>query len=90
MKFVVVAAVLALSSASVLADPGKDKGKDKDQGQGPAHGSFVANSHANSMGIDHANSHSVLSPVPEADTIAMAVAGLAIVGGVALRRRKQK
>lgn len=88
MKFVVVAAVLALSSASVLADPGK--GKDKDQGQGPAHGSFVANSHANSMGIDHANSHSVLSPVPEADTIAMAVAGLAIVGGVALRRRKQK
>lgn len=88
MKFVIVAAVLALSSASVLADPGK--GKDKDQGQGPAHGSFVANSHANSMGIDHANSHSVLSPVPEADTIAMAVAGLAIVGGVALRRRKQK
>lgn len=88
MKFVIVAAVFALSSASVLADPGK--GKDKDQGQGPAHGSFVANSHANSMGIDHANSHSVLSPVPEADTIAMAVAGLAIVGGVALRRRKQK
>lgn len=32
----------------------------------------------------------VTSPVPEADTLAMLVAGVAVVGGVLLRRRNKK
>jgi len=84
MKFAIVAAVLALSSASALAEPGKDK----DKGQGPSQGSFAAGSHANPMGIEHANSHSVLSTVPEADSMVMLLAGVAVVGALALRRRK--
>ncbi|EFX61463.1 hypothetical protein DAPPUDRAFT_273289 [Daphnia pulex] len=32
----------------------------------------------------------VVSPVPEADTLAMLVAGVAVVGGVLLRRRNKK
>jgi hypothetical protein len=32
----------------------------------------------------------VVSPVPEADTWAMLVAGVAVVGGVLLRRRNKK
>jgi hypothetical protein len=31
-----------------------------------------------------------VSPVPEADTVAMLVAGAAVVGAVALRRRNKK
>lgn len=86
MKFAIVAAVLALSSASALAEPGKDK--DKDKGQGPSQGSFAAGSHANPIAIGNANSHSVLSTVPEADSVAMLLAGVAVVGALALRRRK--
>lgn len=82
MKFAIVAVVLALSSASALAEPGKDKG------QGPSQGSFAAGSHANPIAIGNANSHSVLSTVPEADSVAMLLAGVAVVGALALRRRK--
>ena len=82
MKFAFVAAALAVFSSAVFAEPGKDKG------QGPAQGSFAAGSHANPIAIANANPHSVLSPVPEADSMAMLIAGVAVVGGLALRRRK--
>jgi hypothetical protein len=89
MKFAIVAAVAALSCSTVLA-AGSGKGPEVDPNVAAAQGSFAAGSHANPTGIDHANSHSVLSPVPEADALVMLVAGAAVVGGVALRRRNQK
>lgn len=36
----------------------------------------------------HANYHSPVSNVPEADTVALALAGAGVVGGVLWRRRK--
>ena len=89
MKFAIVTAVLALSCSSVLA-AGQGKGPQVDPNVAAAHGSFVAGSHANPTGITNANVNSVLSPVPEADAVAMLAAGVAIVGGLALRRRNKK
>lgn len=89
MKFAIVAAALAFSCSTVLA-AGQGKGPEIDANVAAAQGSFAAGSHANPTGIEHANPNSVLSPVPEADVLTMLAAGVAVVGGIALRRRNQK
>ena len=93
MKFAIVAASLALSCSAALAagqGQGQGQGNGQDPNAAPAHGSFTASSHANPMGIANSNANSVLSTVPEADTVAMLVAGVAVVGGLALRRRNKR
>jgi len=89
MKFAIVAAALVVSASSALA-AARDKGPELDPNVLAAQGSFSAGSHANPMGIEHANAHSVLSSVPEADVLAMLAAGVAVVGGLAIRRRNRK
>lgn len=89
MKFVIAAAVLALSSTAVLANNGKGQG----QGQGPVQGSLMSSINVNSNALDNANVNAAfnsVTPVPEADTVAMLAAGVAVVGAVALRRRNKK
>lgn len=89
MKFVIAAAVLALSSTAVLANNGKGQG----QGQGPVQGSLMSSINANGNALANANVNAAfnsVTPVPEADTVAMLVAGVAVVGAVALRRRNKK
>ena len=89
MKFAIAAAVLALSSASVFANNGQGQGG----GNGPVQGSIMASIHANGNALGNANDNAVfntVTAVPEADTIAMLVAGVAVVGAVALRRRNKK
>lgn len=89
MKFAIVAASLALSCSTVLA-AGQGSSHAQDPNVAAAQGSFAAGSHANPTGIANANPNSVLSPVPEADAMAMLAAGVAIVGALALRRRNKK
>ena len=91
MKFTLVAAALTLACSTAMAGgQGQGKGPQVDPNVAAAQGSFAAGSHANPTGIAHANPNSVLSPVPEADAVAMLVAGAAVVGGIALRRRNKK
>ncbi|WP_201748222.1 PEP-CTERM sorting domain-containing protein [Aquabacterium fontiphilum] len=85
MKFAIAAIVLAVSSSAVLANNG--------QGKGPAQGSLMSSIHANDNALLNANPNAAfksVTAVPEADTIAMLVAGVAVVGAVALRRRNKK
>ena len=93
MKFVIAAAVLALSSTAVLANNGKGQGQGQGQGQGPVQGSLMSSINANGNALANANVNAAfnsVTPVPEADTVAMLVAGVAVVGAVALRRRNKK
>ena len=89
MKFAIVATASALSSSAAFA-AGQGSSHAQDPNTAAAHGSFTASSNANPTGITNANVNSVLSPVPEADAVAMLAAGVAIVGAVALRRRNKK
>lgn len=89
MKFTTVTAVLALSCSTVFA-AGQGSSQAQDPNVAAAQGSFAAGSHANPTGITNANVNSVLSPVPEADAVAMLAAGVAAVGVLALRRRNKK
>jgi uncharacterized protein YdeI (BOF family) len=89
MKFALIATALVLACSSAMA-AGQGNGHGKDPKTPPAQGSFAANSHANPTALLNANANSVLSPVPEADAMAMLAAGAAIVGVVVLRRRNKK
>jgi len=88
MKFVIAAAALSLASMSVMAAPGQGQG----QGQGPVQGSLMSSINANPNALGNANVNAAfnnVSPVPEADSIAMLLAGAGVVGLVLARRRKK-
>ena len=88
MKFVIAAAALSLASMSVMAAPGKGQG----QGQGPVQGSLMSSINANPNALGNANVNAAfnnVSPVPEANAIAMLLAGAGVVGLVLARRRKK-
>ena len=90
MKFVIAAAALSLASMSVMAAPGKGQGQG--QGQGPVQGSLMSSINANPNALGNANVNAAfnnVSPVPEADSIAMLLAGAGVVGLVLARRRKK-
>ena len=86
MKRAVVWALASLVAVSAFAGNDKDDKEKKDN--------FNPNAfeHANDNGIMNSNPNSALhqtSMVPEADTIAMLVAGVAVVGVVVASRRKK-
>ena len=90
MKFVIAAAALSLASMSVMAAPGQGQGQG--QGQGPVQGSLMSSINANPNALGNANVNAAfnnVSPVPEADSIAMLLAGAGVVGLVLARRRKK-
>jgi LPXTG-motif cell wall-anchored protein len=74
MKFALVAAALALSSTAVLAE--------QDPNVVAANGGVTV--------TVPTNTNPIVSPVPEADSVAMLVAGVAVVGGIAVLRRRKK
>ena len=84
MKQVIVMALASLIATSAFAGGDKDSFNDKKDNFNP-----TAFDHANENGLMNSNSHSALSPVPEADTVAMLVAGVGVVGLVVARRRKK-
>lgn len=82
MKYAIAAAVLAFSSSTVLAAA---QVPELDPNVVAAQGSFTEGSQTIPTG-----GLPTSSPVPEADVLGMLAAGVAIVGGVALRRRNRK
>lgn len=84
MKRVMVWALAAMVAGSAFADPPADKDKDKKDNFNP-----IAFENANENALFNANVNAALSPVPEADTIAMLIAGVAVVGVAVARRRKK-
>ena len=89
MKLALITSALLFACSGAMA-AGQGSSHAKDPNSAPAHGSFVASSNASPTALVNANINSVLSPVPEADAVAMLAAGAAIVGAVALRRRNKK
>ena len=88
MKAVVFAAVLAIGCASAWA--GKPEGT---PGKGPGTGGTTSSQHVNDNALLNANDHAsfkAVSPVPEAESVVLAIAGVAVVGVAAWRRRNRK
>lgn len=83
MKQVIVLALASMLAASAFAG-GNGSFNDKKDNFNP-----TAFDHANEHGLMNSNPNSALSPVPEADTVAMLVAGVGVVGLVVARRRKK-
>jgi hypothetical protein len=84
MKSVVVASLLAFSVLTSWAAKPDDK---------PGKGGDVSSEHVSDNAFSNANANAAFQPVsnvPEAETVLLAVAGLVIVGVVAIRRRNQK
>ena len=44
----------------------------------------------NVIAVTVPTTNTVVSPIPEADSVAMLVAGVAVVGGIAVLRRRKK
>ncbi|MEK8086089.1 PEP-CTERM sorting domain-containing protein [Aquabacterium sp. A3] len=81
MKQLIVWALASLVAVSASADAPP---KDKKDNFNP-----IAFANANDNALLNSNVNSAVSPVPEADTIAMLIAGVAVVGVVVARRRKK-
>jgi hypothetical protein len=94
IRSTVLALTLAvLASTAAFADSGKsNNGKN---GGDKNNSNPVATEHANIKGLEHSNSHSALNntpasipAVPEPETVVLSLVGLAMVGFLAVRRKR--
>ena len=96
MKRVLATVLLcSLATSAALAKPngqGQGQGHDHSQGQSPVSnpGPDIVVNLPNTPAPFHANFHSPVSNVPEPESVALMIAGVAVVGAVAWRRRNRK